>query len=765
MGTRCWSAEWSIERSALSGAMMESEGAPRSYSPAVRRLQATPWRIASRAESSEEDEIGQTTQGLPNDGKTGRYAISYESSLPVASGLSVAQDLMTTCDQDFGLIAGWFAGTDFEFSFPVNVQLENAAGGASWDDPADISLPFGYSPTIQVKAVMSPPEAGVDFVRYLLVAEVTEMFMASKDNGWYEPTSLLSGANEGSKGEGLSRFLAHQFQLARAVSDRYSDFEVVAMWLNSPTRPNYVDNNPDDISPDVITGCTTCFLYYLHDQLRYKITDIINAGAASLGGVYQKLTGRNDAWQSFIDLVELHYPIGPAYATTGDTLFPVPNLNYLESTKVVSGSNVKADVALDARTPADVTIALASDNTAVLRTAATFFAPAGSTGGLVDLHAEPVVGPEQSVTIHASYAGQTVSAQVWVTPRPSVLAGVVTDNTSREPLANAVVLIDSIPELGGVHLQLSTGSDGSYITSPLKSGSYTIEASASGHLDAQTTVTIEEGVPETGVNLALALALPIAVAGTVSGEGGEPIEGAAVTLIEDRTSNRSSAATDGAGSYGLSMDPGPKPSDYTFLVAQPGYAGLELALAIPNGATVRKDVVLARLGSLTGVITDGSSAPAAPVARATVQAGDVSTTSDDAGRYGLELAPGPTVITVKAGGFENEVGTITVAPGEVTNKDFVLAEASAAFTGTVFDGNSGDPLPNAFVTVDGARSSEHTDFDGRYDIPRIPAGRAAVTVHAQGHATERSSVVFTAHETVSMNYYLASDHPDPHPPA
>ena len=109
--------------------------------------------------------------------------------------------------------------------------------------------------------------------------------------------------------------------------------------------------------------------------------------------------------------------------------------------------------------------------------------------------------------------------------------------------------------------------------------------------------------------------------------------------------------------------------------------------------------------------------------------------------------------------------TITVAPGGETDQDFVLVEASAALTGTVFDGNSGDPLLDAYVIVAGARSGVRTDFDGSYNVPRIPAGSAAVTVRAQGHATERSSVHFTAHETVSMDYYLASDHPDPHPPA
>ena len=67
-------------------------------------------------------------------------------------------------------------------------------------------------------------------------------------------------------------------------------------------------------------------------------------------------TGRNDGWESFIELVDLHYPRGSTYATTGDSLFPVPNLDHLESPRVVSGSTVRANVALDRRTPVDVTV-------------------------------------------------------------------------------------------------------------------------------------------------------------------------------------------------------------------------------------------------------------------------------------------------------------------------------------------------------------------------------------------------------------------------
>lgn len=714
--------------------------------------------------------MSQTTAGLVNDGKTGSYAISYESSLPDANGKSVAQALMNVCDQDFATIEGWFAGTDFQFSRPVNVELHNAAGGASWNDPPNISLPFGYTPTVTVKAVTPPPESGIDFVRYLLASEVTEMFMASKDNGWFEPTSLVSGANEGSKGEGLSRFLGAQLKLERGFTARYLNFEVVPLWLSSPTRPNYVDNDPDDFSPGVITGCTTCFLYYLHDQLGYGITDIINAGAATLGGVYQKLTGRTDGWTSFINFINLHYPLGPTYVLTadnlfitGDNLFPVPNLRSLESTRVAAGGKVQAYLTLDEAVPADVAVSLASDNPAVVALPATFAIPAGTMDGLVDVQPELVVGPEQSVTVHASYAGQTVTAQVVVLPRPSILAGVVTDVAS-SPLAGAVVLIDELPLSSGEHMQLSTGNDGSYTTGPVPPGRYQIEVTAAGYVPAEATVTVQEGVPTTDAVFALQATLPFTIAGTASDGDRVPIAGAEVTLIQDESGHRSFAVTGGDGAYRLSQDPGIYTGDYTLMVTQPGYTQGEVVLTIPNGATITENFVLAALGSLTGLVTDGSRTPAAPVAGATVHAGATAVTSDAAGRYQAQVAPGPTAVSVSAEGFEVQAVTVTVGPGDVTNQDFVLVEASATLMGTVFDGNSGNPLHGARVIVAGARSGAPTQFDGSYTVPGIPAGSASVTVTAQGHVTEQSSVDFTAHESVSMNYYLASGHPDPHPP-
>ena len=355
--------------------------------------------------------MAQTAQGLASGGKTDCYAVTYESSLQPAVGVELAQELMAVCDNDFGLMSAWFAGTDFKFPFPIKVAIDNAGGGASWVSPADFPPPDDFTVTVQIKAM---PNATADLARFLLVAEVTEMFMYSKHNGWHG-----AGGDEGSTGEGLSRFLSCELLVERALPDHFKEADVVPLWLNSATRPNYVDNDPDDNSQDVITGCTTAFIYYLHYQLGFDITAIIDAGAASLAGVYQKLTGRTDGWQTFIDLVNLHYPIGTAYHVTGDNIFPVPELSFMDTATVVSGASGTVTVTLQPINPVDVVLSMVSDRPDVLTVPEQFTIAAGDEVGFVPVMAAAFVGPIQIVGLHATYAGKTLSASVFVHPGPA----------------------------------------------------------------------------------------------------------------------------------------------------------------------------------------------------------------------------------------------------------------------------------------------------------------------------------------------------------
>ena len=445
---------------------------------------------------------------------------------------------------------------------------------------------------------------------------------------------------------------------------------------------------------------------------------------------------------------------------------PLASLQSLEEgVSLYSGSHGRAYVSLDRPTPIDVTLSLVSDNPAVLMIPASLVIPTGQVDGFVALQAQPVEGPAQFVSIHASLAGRTVSARVNVLPRPSILAGFVTD-AAGTPLStnpyDTAVLVDGLPLTAGVHMQLSTGGDGSYSTGPVSPGTYQIEASASGHVTAQTTVTVEEGVPTTEIDFALEKTLPFTVSGAVTDPSRAPIAGASVTLIQNGDDSRIVTTTDAAGGYRLSQDPGEYTGDYTLMATHPGYTVGESVITIPNGATVPEDFVLARLGSLTGLVTDPGQTPARPVPNATLQAGTVVASSDASGSYRMVLAPGPTAVTVSANGFEGQTVTVVVA-GDTTNHDFALVEATAILTGTVLDGESQEPLFNATVAVDGARTIGHTDSDGAYTVLGVPAGHARVTARAPHYLSMETGIDFAAHQTVSQTLELFNHPPDPHP--
>lgn len=239
-------------------------------------------------------------------GSTTHYTIQYDDSLSQADGLDRANGLLAKCEADFSLMAGWFAGVTLTVGTPITVQITPGPyARAGWGPPITL-VPGNGSP--------------VALLRYLLVSEVVEMFMLAQSKGWF------GTGNEGSAGEGLSRFLGAQFLAAAGLGTSESGFDVARLWLNSP-RQDYVNHiNLLDHAPDATTGCSTLFIYYLHSQLGFSINAIIAAAAPTLAGVYQNLTG--DACDPF-----------PNFKQTLDAAFPSTNPDGSPKTSVVPGAN------------------------------------------------------------------------------------------------------------------------------------------------------------------------------------------------------------------------------------------------------------------------------------------------------------------------------------------------------------------------------------------------------------------------------------------
>ena len=166
---------------------------------------------------------------------------------------------------------------------------------------------------------------GGDFVRFLMVAEVSEVMMAAQHRGWNCKASA---------GEGLSRILATERYPAQLTV-----YASAGIWLDTSNRPDWVTNNESSDTDELATGCSTLFLNYLHKQLGFSISAIVGAAAPTLAEVYTALTGRTDAFARFSALLQERFPIGTPCDLTNDNPFPIAIGDVTPSAAVAAGGD------------------------------------------------------------------------------------------------------------------------------------------------------------------------------------------------------------------------------------------------------------------------------------------------------------------------------------------------------------------------------------------------------------------------------------------
>jgi hypothetical protein len=161
------------------------------------------------------------TTGLTNGGVTTHFKFSYDSALAAPAGPEPTRTnaVIAAVESDYNMMSGWFGGGIAVTGMTVQVTTES--NGASWSGSATSS-------TIQLKAQGASYSNNSAYLRYLIVSEVTEIFMMAQNKGWFQ------SGNEGSKGEGLSRFLGGQFLVNNGFLgvgiDK--DYAVADLWLN-----------------------------------------------------------------------------------------------------------------------------------------------------------------------------------------------------------------------------------------------------------------------------------------------------------------------------------------------------------------------------------------------------------------------------------------------------------------------------------------------------------------------------------------------------
>jgi hypothetical protein len=111
------------------------------------------------------------TTGLTNGGATAHYRFQYDDSLsapinPTGPEPARTNAMIAACENDFNLMSGWFGNIALTVSTPISVNVKPGSyASAGWGPPIDL-IPGNASNAI--------------LCSYLLVSEVTEMFMMAQ---------------------------------------------------------------------------------------------------------------------------------------------------------------------------------------------------------------------------------------------------------------------------------------------------------------------------------------------------------------------------------------------------------------------------------------------------------------------------------------------------------------------------------------------------------------------------------------------------------
>lgn len=293
---------------------------------------------------------------------------------------------------------------------------------------------------------------------------------------------------------------------------------------------------------------------------------------------------------------------------------------------------------------------------------------------------------------------------------PGLIMGVVT-NEEFNPIENVNVIAEGTP------INDTTDSDGEFVLDSLDSGTYHISFS---HPDYYYTTEAEiEVIPGDTTTVDVVMKeLPGIIAGIVSDDSSDPIEGVYVIVVNTPIND----STDINGEYSLDSL---EARTYDISFSHPDYRDTMVTdVAVTPGDTTTLNVVMEELlGLISGTVTDNSGAP---IERAYAIA--VGTSTDDStdvnGFYSLDdLVSGTYDISFSHPHYRDTVVTdVAVTHGDTTILNLLMQELLGVITGVVTNAASGDSIEGVYVFAVGTDVSDSTDENGKYTLDSLEAG-------------------------------------------
>jgi hypothetical protein len=356
-----------------------------------------------------------------------------------------------------------------------------------------------------------------------------------------------------------------------------------------------------------------------------------------------------------------------------------------------------------------------------------------------------------ALAIRALYFSENKPAPPPTASTTGTVTGKVVDASTNQPLAGVSIVSGQI--------SATTTNTGEFTLSNIPQGSQTITFTLTGYSTSTSSVNVFAG----GIlSLGTSLLSPNPTTGIIKGavtdaSNGQPLSGATITVTG---SFNGSAITGVDGSFIITNI---TPGSVTVTASKAGYYAVSGTGTVTAGGNLFFNPQLsttppiATTGSLTGKVVDGSTN--LPIQGATISiAGGPSITADAQGIFLInDITPNTYQVSISATGYISQTYQVMIMADVTTDMQTIHLSPSSQSTsvsGKVTDFQTGLPIPNADVYIQGAAISTKTNSTGAYTINNINLLEFSIKASATGYNSLAYTITATTYGAYTIDFKL-----------
>jgi len=431
--------------------------------------------------------------------------------------------------------------------------------------------------------------------------------------------------------------------------------------------------------------------------------------------------------------------------------------------QVLNGGATVLAVTLNGAAPAGgVTVALTSSDLAAVPVPAQVEIPAGQTTASVQVTVA-TVSAATTATLTASANGS--AANVAVTVHPVSIAAVSFSSAVVQQgySLNFSISLTGPAPAGGVSFAVTSSRPDLWAPSgSIHIGAGSTSSGTSGAIAGVVEDRTPVTVTVTGGGLTAVATADIVPPGIESMSFAQnPVYGGAVTSLTLNLYRRPPAAlsvtltsSDPATATvpAQVMVPANNQSYQVSVTTHAQAAGKQVLIsATAAGRTRTATLTVQGPGTLTGTLAEQAAGTPVPGATVSLAGTSTTTTSDAAGAFSFELAPGSyTLVINKTGLATTAAGPFTVVADETVSAGTIAMLQGGVISGTIADSSCAhQPAYPVSIAVDGTVFATQTDGSGAFAVSLAP-GTYTLTLSGYHYATTQSGpVTVTAGQTTS----------------